>query len=174
MIRDVMDSGLIQKREETAEQIKARHEFEEMAASYGFDVTRPAQTFKEAVQWLYLGYLAGVKEQNGAAMSIGRISTFLDCYAENDLRKGIITESEVQEIVDHFIMKLRIVRFLRVPAYDELFSGDPTWVTESIGGMSVDGRPLVTKMSFRFLHTLKNLGPAPEPNLTVLWSQRLP
>lgn len=174
MIRDVMDSGLIQKREETAEQIKALHEFEEMAASYGFDVTRPAQNFKEAVQWLYLGYLAAVKEQNGAAMSIGRISTFLDCFAENDLRKGIITESEVQEIVDHFIMKLRIVRFLRVPAYDELFSGDPTWVTESIGGMSVDGRPLVTKMSFRFLHTLRNLGPAPEPNLTVLWSQRLP
>ncbi|MBO7223754.1 MAG: formate acetyltransferase, partial [Kiritimatiellae bacterium] len=174
MIRDVMDSGLIQKREETAEQIKALHEFEEMAASYGFDVTRPAQNFKEAVQWLYLGYLAAVKEQNGAAMSIGRISTFLDCYAENDLRKGLITESEVQEIVDHFIMKLRIVRFLRVPAYDELFSGDPTWVTESIGGMSVDGRPLVTKMSFRFLHTLRNLGPAPEPNLTVLWSNRLP
>lgn len=174
MVRDIMDSGLIRKREETSEQIKALSELEQMAASYGFDVTRPAENTKEAFQWLYLGYLAAIKEQNGAAMSIGRISTFLDCYAETDLKSGKYTEEQIQELVDHFVMKLRIVRFLRTPAYDELFSGDPTWVTESIAGMSADGRHMVTKMSFRFLKTLYNLGPAPEPNLTVLWSPRLP
>ena len=174
MVRDIMDSGLIRKREETSEQIKALTELETMAASYGFDITRPAEDTKEAIQWLYLGYLAAVKEQNGAAMSIGRISTFLDCYAEADLQSGKYSEADIQEFVDHFIMKLRIVRFLRTPAYDELFSGDPTWVTESIAGMSADGRHMVTKMSYRFLNTIFNLGPAPEPNLTVLWSPRLP
>ena len=174
MIIDVMDSEQIRKREEIAEQIKSLQELKEMAASYGFDISRPAEDTKEAIQWLYFGYLAAVKEQNGAAMSIGRTSTFLDIYAEADLKSGKYTESEIQEFVDHFIMKLRIVRFLRTPAYDELFSGDPTWVTESLGGLSLDGRPMVTKMSFRFLHTLVNLGPAPEPNLTVLWSDKLP
>lgn len=174
MVIDVMDSDHIRKREEIAEQIKALKELKEMAAKYGFDISRPAENTKEAIQWLYFGYLAAVKEQNGAAMSIGRISTFLDCYAEEDLKNGVFTEEEIQEFVDHFIMKLRIVRFLRTPAYDELFSGDPTWITESLGGMSVDGRHMVTKMSYRFLHTLVNLGPAPEPNLTVLWSPRLP
>ena len=174
MIIDVMDSDHIRRREEVSEQIKALAELKEMAMKYGFDISRPAEDTKEAIQWLYFAYLAAVKEQNGAAMSIGRVSTFLDCYAERDLAAGKYTESEIQEFVDHFIMKLRIVRFLRTPAYDELFSGDPTWVTESIGGMSVDGRHMVTKMSFRFLHTLVNLGPAPEPNLTVLWSPDLP
>lgn len=170
----VMDSRAIRLREELAEQIRALKALKAMAASYGFDISRPAENAKEAFQWLYFGYLAAVKEQNGAAMSIGRISTFLDIYAERDLKDGSASESDIQEIVDHFIMKLRMVRFLRTPAYDELFSGDPTWVTESIGGLCSDGRPLVTKMSFRFLHTLKNLGPAPEPNLTILWSPRLP
>ena len=174
MLEDVMDSDLILRREELAEQIKALGELKSMAARYGFDISRPAQDTKEAIQWLYFGYLAAVKEQNGAAMSIGRTSTFLDIYAEKDLAEGRYTEEEIQEFIDHFIMKLRIVRFLRTPAYDELFSGDPTWVTESIGGMSLDGRHMVTKMSYRFLHTLINLGPAPEPNLTVLWSERLP
>ncbi len=174
MVIDVMDSDQIRRREEIAEQIKALGELKEMAASYGFDISRPAEDTREAIQWLYFAYLAAVKEQNGAAMSIGRISTFLDCYAEADLASGKYTESEIQEFVDHFIMKLRIVRFLRTPAYDELFSGDPTWVTESLAGMSLDGRHMVTKMSYRFLHTLVNLGPAPEPNLTVLWSPRLP
>lgn len=171
---DTMDSAAIRQREELSEQIRALQELAEMAASYGFDISKPATDTKEAIQWLYFGYLAAVKEQNGAAMSIGRISTFLDVYAEADLKSGKYTESEIQEMVDHFIMKLRIVRFLRTPAYDELFSGDPTWVTEAIGGMCVDGRHMVTKMSYRFLHTLTNLGPAPEPNLTVLWSPRLP
>ncbi len=174
MVIDVMDSDHIRKREEIAEQIKALKELKAMAAKYGFDISRPAEDSKEAIQWLYFGYLAAVKEQNGAAMSIGRISTFLDIYAEADLKSGKYTEEQIQEFVDHFIMKLRIVRFLRTPAYDELFSGDPTWVTESLGGMSLDGRHMVTKMSYRFLHTLVNLGPAPEPNLTVLWSARLP
>ncbi|MBO5900641.1 MAG: formate acetyltransferase, partial [Lentisphaeria bacterium] len=174
MVIDVMDSNHIRKREEIAEQIKSLGELKRMAAKYGFDISRPAEDVKEAIQWLYFGYLAAVKEQNGAAMSIGRISTFLDVYAEADLKAGKYTEEEIQEFVDHFIMKLRIVRFLRTPAYDELFSGDPTWVTESLGGLSVDGRPMVTRMSFRFLHTLTNLGPAPEPNLTVLWSDKLP
>ena len=174
MVCDIMDSGKIRQREELAEQIKALKELKEMAAKYGFDISRPAENTREAIQWLYFAYLAAVKEQNGAAMSIGRISTFLDCYAERDLKDGVFTEEQIQEFVDHFIMKLRIVRFLRTPAYDELFSGDPTWITESLGGMSIDGRHMVTKMSYRFLHTLVNLGPAPEPNLTVLWSPRLP
>ena len=170
----VMDSRAIRLREELAEQIRALEALKRMAASYGFDISRPAEDTKEAFQWLYFGYLAAIKEQNGAAMSIGRVSTFLDIYAERDLAEGRYTESEIQEIVDHFIMKLRMVRFLRTPAYDELFSGDPTWVTESIAGLCTDGRHMVTKMSFRFLHTLTNLGPAPEPNMTVLWSPRLP
>ena len=174
MVRDIMDSGLIRKREETSEQIRALHELGEMGATYGFDLTRPAENVQEAIQWLYLAYLGAVKEQNGAAMSIGRISTFLDCYAEADLAAGRFTESQIQEFVDHFVIKLRIVRFLRTPAYDELFSGDPTWVTEALAGMAADGRHMVTKMTYRFLHTLFNLGPAPEPNLTVLWSPRLP
>ncbi len=174
MVIDVMDSDHIRKREEIAEQIKALDELKQMALKYGFDISRPAENTKEAVQWLYFAYLAAVKEQNGAAMSIGRISTFLDIYSEADLAAGTYTEEQIQEFVDHFIMKLRIVRFLRTPAYDELFSGDPTWVTESLGGMSLDGRHMVTKMSYRFLHTLVNLGPAPEPNLTVLWSPNLP
>ncbi len=160
--------------EEVSEQIKALKELVEMAKMYGFDISRPATDVREAFQWLYFAFLAAVKEQNGAAMSIGRISTFLDIYAERDLEAGKINEEEVQELVDHFVMKLRIVRFLRTPSYDELFSGDPTWVTESIGGMCADGRSMVTKMSYRFLHTLVNLGPAPEPNMTVLWSTRLP
>ena len=174
MAFETMDSPAIRAREEVAEQIRALEELKEMAAKYGFDISRPAADVKEAIQWLYFGYLAAVKEQNGAAMSIGRISTFLDCYAQRDLEAGRYTESEIQEFVDHFVMKLRIVRFLRTPAYDELFSGDPTWITESIGGVCEDGRHMVTKMSYRFLHTLTNLGPAPEPNLTVLWSGRLP
>lgn len=174
MTFETMDSPAIRLREEVSEQIRALAELKEMAAKYGFDISRPAQDVKEAIQWLYFGYLASVKEQNGAAMSIGRISTFLDCYAQRDLEDGRYTEEEIQEFVDHFVMKLRIVRFLRTPAYDELFSGDPTWVTESIGGVCADGRHMVTKMSYRFLHTLTNLGPAPEPNLTVLWSGRLP
>lgn len=174
MLSDMMDSPMIRQREETSEQIKALYELKEMAAKYGYDISQPARDTKEAIQWTYFGYLAAVKEQNGAAMSIGRISTFLDCYAQRDLENGVYTEEQIQEFVDHFIMKLRMVRFLRTPAYDELFSGDPTWVTESIGGVGIDGRHMVTKMSYRFLHTLVNLGPAPEPNLTVLWSERLP
>lgn len=173
-VANAMDSDLIQLREELSEQIRALGELTEMAASYGFDISRPAENTKEAIQWLYFAYLAAVKEQNGAAMSLGRISTFLDIYAEQDMKNGVFTETQIQEMVDHFVMKLRIVRFLRTPDYDELFSGDPTWVTESIGGITHDGRHMVTKMSYRFLHTLTNLGPAPEPNLTVLWSDRLP
>ncbi len=164
----------IRDREELAEQIKALRALKEMGAEYGFDLSRPAATAQEAIQWLYFGYLAAVKDQNGAAMSIGRNSTFLDIYLERDLRTGRITETEAQELMDHFVMKLRVIKFMRIREYNELFSGDPTWVTESIGGMGVDGRPLVTKNSFRILHTLVNLGPAPEPNLTVLWSPRLP
>ncbi len=174
LIFDIMDSPTIRAREEISEQIKALKELKEMAAKYGIDISEPAKDTKEAIQWLYFGYLAAVKEQNGAAMSIGRVSTFLDIYAEADLAEGRYTEEEIQEFVDHFVMKLRIVRFLRTPSYDELFSGDPTWITEAIGGMALDGRPLVTKMSYRFMHTLVNLGPAPEPNLTVLWSVNLP
>ena len=165
---------IIRDREELSEQIRALKELQQMAASYGFDISTPARTAREAVQWLYFGYLAAVKEQNGAAMSLGRTSTFLDIYFERDLKSGAITEQEAQEIVDDFVIKLRIVRFLRTPEYDELFAGDPTWVTESIGGMGDDGRSLVTKTSFRFLQTLYNLGPAPEPNLTIWYSPRLP
>ena len=170
----IMDSPHIRLREEISEQIRSLKELKVMAESYGYDISRPATNVKEAIQWVYFAYLGAVKEQNGAAMSLGRVSTFLDCYAEKDLAEGTFTESEIQEFVDHFIMKLRIVRFLRTPAYDELFSGDPTWITEAIGGMASDGKSLVTKMSYRFLHTLTNLGPAPEPNLTVLWSEQLP
>jgi formate C-acetyltransferase len=165
---------VIRDREELAEQIRALGELQQMAASYGFDVSRPARSAREAVQWLYFGYLAGVKEQNGAAMSLGRTSTFLDVYFERDLAARLLTEEQAQEIVDDFVIKLRIVRFLRTPEYDELFAGDPTWVTESIGGMGDDGRSLVTKTSYRLLQTLYNLGPAPEPNLTVWYSPRLP
>ena len=165
---------IIRDREELAEQIRALGELKEMAAKYGFDISKPATDAREAVQWLYFGYLAGVKEQNGAAMSLGRTSTFLDVFFERDLESGKISEVEAQEIIDDFVIKLRIVRFLRTPEYDELFSGDPTWVTESIGGMGDDGRPLVTRTSFRFLQTLYNLGPAPEPNLTIWYSPRLP
>jgi formate C-acetyltransferase len=164
----------IRDREELSEQIRALGELKEMAAKYDFDISKPATSAKEAVQWLYFGYLAGVKEQNGAAMSLGRVSTFLDIFFERDLAARLITESEAQEIIDDFVMKLRIVRFLRTPEYDELFAGDPTWVTESIAGMGDDGRPLVTKTSFRFLQTLYNLGPAPEPNLTIWYSSQLP
>jgi formate C-acetyltransferase len=171
---DVMDEETIRLREELSEQIRALFELKEMAAKYGFDIGSPAMTAKEAVQWLYFGYLGAVKEQNGAAMSLGRVSTFLDIYFERDLRNGAIAEVELQELIDHFVMKLRMVRFLRTPDYNALFSGDPTWVTEAIGGMSADGRTLVTKTSYRFLHTLSNLGAAPEPNLTVLWSEHLP
>jgi formate C-acetyltransferase len=173
---DLLPSGedVIRDREELAEQVRALGELRSMAASYGFDISGPAGTAQEAIQWLYFGYLAAVKEQNGAAMSLGRTSTFLDVYLQRDLDEGRIDESFAQELIDDFVIKLRIVRFLRTPEYDALFSGDPTWVTESIGGMGEDGRTLVTRSSFRFLHTLNNLGPAPEPNLTVLWSPRLP
>lgn len=164
----------IQLREEISEQIRALGEMIELGKIYGFDISKPARNAKEAIQWLYFGYLSAIKEQNGAAMSIGRTSTFLDIYIERDLKEGIITEAQAQEMIDHFIMKLRLVKFARTPEYNELFSGDPTWVTESIGGVGIDGRHLVTKNSFRYLHTLENLGTAPEPNLTVLWSKRLP
>ena len=166
--------SIIREREEIKEQIDALQALKVMAAKYGYDISKPASNAKEAVQWLYFGYLGAIKDQNGAAMSIGRTSTFLDIYFERDLANGTLSEEEVQEIMDHFVMKLRLVRFLRTPEYNELFSGDPVWVTESIGGMGIDGRTLVTKNSFRILHTLENLGPAPEPNLTVLWSTRLP
>ena len=164
----------IQLKEEIAEQIKALKEMIQLGESYGFDISQPAKNAKEAVQWLYFGYLAAVKEQNGAAMSIGRTSTFLDIYIERDLKNGTLTETEAQELIDQFIMKLRLVKFARTPEYNSLFSGDPTWITESLGGMGIDGRTLVTKNSFRYLHTLDNLGTAPEPNMTVLWSTRLP
>ena len=165
---------IIREREEIHDQIQALADLKTMAAKYGVDISKPASNAREAVQWTYFGYLAAIKDQNGAAMSIGRTSTFLDIYFERDLKNGVITEAEAQEIMDHFVMKLRLVRFLRTPEYDELFSGDPVWVTESIGGMGIDGRTLVTKNSFRVLHTLTTLGSAPEPNLTVLWSTRLP
>ncbi len=174
LVFDIMDESTIRLREEISEQIRALVELKEMAMNYGCDISAPASDTKEAIQWLYFAYLAAVKEQNGAAMSLGRVSTFLDIYSTADLESGKYTEEEIQEFVDHFVMKLRMVRFLRTPSYDELFSGDPTWVTEAIGGMCIDGRHMVTKMSFRFLHTLTNLGPAPEPNLTILWSPRLP
>ena len=172
--RIIMYSDVTRQREELSEQIKALKELKELGTIYGFDISKPAANVKEAIQWLYFGYLAAIKEQNGAAMSLGRTSTFLDIYAERDLKNGTFTEEEIQEFVDHFIMKLRLVKFARTPEYNALFSGDPTWVTESIGGMGIDGRSMVTKMSYRYLHTLENLGTAPEPNLTVLWSTRLP
>lgn len=172
--RTIMYSDVIRDREELSEQIRALKDLKKLGEIYGFDIGRPAGNVQEAIQWLYFGYLAAVKEQNGAAMSLGRTSTFLDIYAQRDLKEGRFTEEEIQEFVDHFIMKLRLVKFARTPEYNALFSGDPTWVTESVGGIGIDGRPLVTKMSFRYLHTLQNLGPAPEPNMTVLWSVRLP
>lgn len=172
--RVIMYSDVTRQREELSEQIKALKELKELGAIYGFDISKPAANVKEAIQWMYFGYLAAIKEQNGAAMSLGRTSTFIDIYSERDLADGTFTEEEIQEFVDHFVMKLRLVKFARTPEYNALFSGDPTWVTESVGGMGIDGRPMVTKMSFRYLHTLSNLGTAPEPNLTVLWSVRLP
>lgn len=172
--RVTMTSDVIRNREELSEQIRALQDLKKLGEIYGYDISKPAENVQEAIQWLYFGYLAAVKEQNGAAMSLGRTSTFVDIYAERDLKKGTFTEEEIQEFVDHFIMKLRLVKFARTPEYNALFSGDPTWVTESIGGVGIDGRHMVTKMSFRYLHTLQNLGTAPEPNLTVLWSTRLP
>lgn len=170
----VMTDDVIREREELSEQIRALEDLKKLGEIYGFDISKPAKNTQEAVQWLYFGYLAAVKEQNGAAMSLGRTSTFLDIYAQRDLARGTFTEEEIQEIVDHFVMKLRLVKFARTPEYNALFSGDPTWVTESIGGIGVDGRQMVTKMSYRFLHTLHNIGSAPEPNITVLWSVKLP
>ncbi|MBR3961468.1 MAG: formate C-acetyltransferase, partial [Clostridia bacterium] len=172
--RSAMYEDVIRDREELSEQIRALEDLKKMAASYGFDISKPARDTKEAVQWMYFGYLGAVKEQNGAAMSLGRTSTFIDIYAERDLKEGRYTELELQEIIDHFIMKLRLIKFARTPEYNALFSGDPQWVTESIAGVAVDGRHMVTKTSYRYLHTLHNLGAAPEPNLTVLWSTRLP
>jgi len=171
---DNLNEDVLRQREEITEQIKSLNELKIMASKYGFDISKPASNAKEAVQWLYFGYLSAIKEQNGAAMSLGRTASFLDIYFERDLKNGVLTEEQAQEIMDHFVMKLRMVRFLRTPEYNELFSGDPVWVTESIGGMGIDGRTLVTKNSFRMLHTLQNLGPAPEPNMTVLWSVNLP
>lgn len=171
---EVYTDDVIRGKEEISEQIRALGELKQMAASYGIDISKPARNVQEAIQALYFGYLGAVKEQNGAAMSLGRTSTFLDIYAERDLKNGTFTEEQIQEFIDHFIMKLRCVKFARTPEYNSIFAGDPVWVTESLGGMGVDGRPLVTKMSFRYLHTLDNLGTSPEPNLTVLWSTRLP
>ncbi len=173
-LKGVMTEDLIRLREEVTEQYRALEEMKQMALKYGCDISKPASNAKEAVQWTYFGYLAAIKENNGAAMSLGRTSTFLDIYIERDLKRGILTEEEAQELIDQFVIKLRVARHLRTPEYDELFSGDPTWVTESIGGVGLDGRPLVTKNSYRMLHTLINLGPAPEPNLTILWSKNLP
>ncbi len=169
-----MTDEVIRLREEISEQISALKEIKKMAASYGFDVSKPVKDAKEAFQWTYLAYLAAIKENNGAAMSYGRTSSFLDVYIERDFQKGILTEEEAQELGDHMIMKLRIVKFMRSPEYNQLFSGDPIWATESIGGMGLDGRTLVTKTAFRYIHTLTNMGPSPEPNLTILWSQNLP
>lgn len=171
---EVLTEEGIRAREETTDQIEALEQLKTMAASYGYDISQPAKNSQEAVQWLYFAYLGAIKEQNGAAMSLGRVSTFLDIYFERDLKAGLVDEAHIQELIDHFVMKLRMVRFLRTPDYDALFSGDPVWVTEAIGGMGLDGRTMVTKTSFRILHTLTNLGPAPEPNLTVLWSTNLP
>ena len=161
-------------REEIADQIRALQQMKEMAAIYGYDISQPAKDAKEAVQWLYFGYLAAIKTQNGAAMSVGRISTFLDIYIERDMKNGVLTESEAQELIDHMVMKFRMVKFARIPSYNELFSGDPVWATLEMGGLGQDGRSMVTKNDFRFLHTLENMGPSPEPNLTVLYSERLP
>lgn len=169
-----MSPEIIQEREEISEQIKALEDLKKMAESYGYDISKPATNAKEAIQWTYFAYLGTVKQQNGAAMSLGRVSTFLDIYIEKDLANGTLTEEEAQELMDHFVMKLRMVRFIRTPEYNELFSGDPVWVTESVGGMGIDGRTLVTKNSFRLIHTLETMGTAPEPNITVLWSTRLP
>ena len=169
-----MFDDVIRQREELAEQLRSLKEMKEMAASYGFDISGPAKNAKEAVQWLYFGYLAAIRTQNGAAMSVGRVSTFLDIYLERDLENGILTEAEAQELVDHFVMKCRMVKFARVPSYNQLFSGDPVWATLEVAGMSMDGRSMVTKTDYRFLHTLENMGPSPEPNLTVLYSSRLP
>ena len=171
---DVLTENIIHEREEISEQIVALEQLKVMALKYGFDIAKPASNAKEAIQWTYFAYLASVKDQNGAAMSLGRVTTFLDIYIERDLQNGTLTEEQAQELMDHFVMKLRLIRFLRTPEYNELFSGDPVWVTESIGGMGIDGRTLVTKNSYRMLYTLVNLGPAPEPNMTVLWSIRLP
>ncbi|KAB1435823.1 formate C-acetyltransferase [Candidatus Galacturonibacter soehngenii] len=170
----IMSEDVIRLREELSEQIKALQELKKLGATYGYDISKPATNVQEAIQWLYFGYLAAVKEQNGAAMSLGRTSTFIDIYAERDLKEGRFTEEQIQEFIDHFVMKLRLVKFARTPEYNAIFAGDPTWVTESIGGVGIDGRPLVTKSSFRYLHTLSNLGTSPEPNLTVLWSTKLP
>ena len=164
----------IRQREEISRQIGALKEMKEMAQSYGFDISQPATTAREAVQWLYFGYLAAIKTQNGAAMSVGRISTFLDIYIERDLKKGILTEAQAQELIDHLVMKFRMVKFARIPSYNQLFSGDPVWATLEMAGIGVDGRSMVTKNDFRFLHTLENMGPSPEPNLTVLYSSALP
>ena len=178
-LQDKLESGedleaTIRLREEISEQHRALGQIKEMAAKYGCDISGPATTAQEAIQWTYFGYLAAVKSQNGAAMSFGRTSSFLDIFIERDLKAGKITEQDAQEMIDHLVMKLRMVRFLRTPEYDELFSGDPIWATESIGGMGVDGRTLVTKNSFRFLNTLYTMGPSPEPNITILWSEKLP
>ena len=169
-----MFDDVIRQREELAEQLRSLKEMKEMATSYGFDISGPAKNAREAVQWLYFGYLAAIRTQNGAAMSVGRVSTFLDIYLERDLENGILTEAEAQELVDHFVMKCRMVKFARVPSYNQLFSGDPVWATLEVAGMSMDGRSMVTKTDYRFLHTLENMGPSPEPNLTVLYSSRLP
>ncbi|MCI9001004.1 MAG: formate C-acetyltransferase [Clostridia bacterium] len=171
---DILTENIIHEREEISEQIAALEQLKIMASQYGFDIAKPANNAKEAIQWTYFAYLGAVKDQNGAAMSLGRVTTFLDIYIERDLQNGTLTEEQAQELMDHFVMKLRLIRFLRTPEYNELFSGDPVWVTESIGGMGIDGRTLVTKNSYRMLYTLVNLGPAPEPNMTVLWSTRLP
>ena len=169
-----MSEDTIRQREEFSEQLRSLNELNELGKIYSFDLSKPAANAQEAIQWTYMAYLAATKEQNGAAMSLGRVSTFLDIYIERDIANGLITEEEAQEYIDHFVMKLRMIRFLRTPAYDELFSGDPTWVTEVLGGMGDDGRPLCTRTSMRFLHSLYNIGPAPEPNLTILWSTHLP
>ena len=170
----VMTDDVIRLREEIAEQIKQLKRMKVMAESYGFDISKPAKNAKEAFQWLYFGYLAAIKTQNGAAMSVGRVSTFLDIYVERDLKNGVITETEAQELVDHFVMKLRMVKFARIESYNQLFSGDPVWATLDVAGIGSDGRSMVTKNDFRFLHTLENMGPAPEPNLTVFYSSKLP
>ena len=169
-----MTEEIIRLREEIADQVKALQGMKEMAKIYGYDISGPATTAKEAIQWLYFGYLAAIKTQNGAAMSVGRISTFLDIYIERDLKEGTLTEKEAQELIDHMTMKFRMVKFARIPSYNQLFSGDPVWATLEVGGIGMDGRHMVTKNDYRFLHTLENMGPSPEPNLTVLYSSALP